>query len=97
MKSPNSINGDLKSMFLNGAKLAIQFYSSSAYTATKQDKTKWALPIGQCLKGKFPEICMVEENVFQYFSDLNHLMLLVQKFKYGKLCPLIYVRIYQQK
>lgn len=84
-------------MFLNWAKLSVQFHSNSVYTATKQDKTKSAWPVGQCLKGKFPEICMVEENVFQYFSDLNQLMLLMQKFKCGKLYPLIYLRIYQQK
>ena len=35
-----------------------------------------------------------EEDVSWYFTDLTQIMLSVQKFNYGKLYPLIYLRIY---
>lgn len=89
---PNSTVHDLKIMFLNGAKLAVQFHSDllCVYT-TKQNQ--------QCLyghlgKGSFPTYGWWKK---MYFSDLNQVMVLVQKFKYGKLYPLIYLRIYQQE
>lgn len=83
-------------MCLNGAKPAVQFYLlNSVNTATKQNNMSTAHMT--MFEGKFLEICMVEENIFQSFSDLDQLVLLVQRFKYGKLYPLIYLRIYQQE
>lgn len=78
-------------MFLNAAKTAKLFFFFLNILCVYIAKEKEHCLHGNFLKGSIPKICIVEENVLQYFTDFTQIM---QKFKYGKLYPLIYLRIY---
>ena len=78
-------------MFLKAAKTAKLFFFFFKYTLCLYCKGERALLTWKFLKGKYPKNMYSEENVLQYFTDFTQIM---QKFKYGKLYPLIYLRIY---